>query len=54
VEGWNTELKDYMKKRQIFLGDRAGGEINVISRFHWMKQNLLKNRVGGEINAINR
>ena len=43
-----------MKKRQIFLGDRAGGEINVISRFHWMKQNLLKNRVGGEINAINR
>jgi len=28
------QLKDYIKKRQIFLGDRAGGQINVISRFH--------------------
>ena len=43
-----------MKKRQIFLGDRAGGQINVISRFHWMRQIFLKDGVGGEINAINR
>jgi len=43
-----------MKKREIFLGDRAGRQINVISRFHWMRQTFWKDRVGAEINAINR
>jgi len=31
VEGWNNTLKDYMKKKQVFLGDIAGGQINIIS-----------------------
>jgi len=39
-----------MTKGQIFLRDRVGGQINVISRFHWMRQIFLEGRVGGGIN----
>jgi len=31
MEGWSMELKNSMEKRKIFLDDRVGGQINVIS-----------------------